>query len=118
MAIKRGERDTLLLGDLSAEIDWGYAPDFVKAMYLIMQLNEPDDFIIATGKTHSVREFVTTAFSRLNLIWTDHVQENKLILNGTRSKLYGDPAKLKKITGWEPSVSFEKIIDNMLNNVL
>lgn len=115
LRIKRGEISCFYLGDLSSEIDWGYAPDFVEAMYFILQLDKADDFIVATGQTHTVHNFVVYAFSKLGLDWSNYVKEDKLIIKRKRGSLRGDFSKLQKMTRWKPSVSFEQMIDKMLN---
>lgn len=115
LRIKRGESTNLQLGDLSAEIDWGYAPNFVEAFHLSLQLEESDDFIIATGETHTVRDFVSNTFSRLGLDWKNYVLEDKAIIRRDRGKLQGDSQKFHKLSGWKPSVAFEEMIGHMLN---
>src|SRR3990167_3847539 len=115
LSIKRGETKHLDLGSLSAEIDWGYAPDFVEAMYLILQLDQAEDFIIATGTSHTVRDFVTNVFSVLGLDWAECIRENDNIIQRRRGKLVGDFSKLKNKTGRIPSVSFNQMIVNMIN---
>lgn len=115
LSIKRGDINYLNLGDLDAEIDWGYAPNFVEAMHLILQLEQAEDFIIATGKCHTVHDFVISAFSYLGLDWSIYVRQNNSIIQRRRGKLVGDFSKLRNRTGWFPSVSFEKMIANMLN---
>ncbi|SRR5579883_216193 len=117
LRIKRGESDSLQLGNLSAEIDWGYAPNYVEAMHRILQLETPDDFIIATGITHTVRDFVVNTFAKLGLDWTRFVKEDKTIIQRGRGKLQGDPTKLQQLTGWQPTVSFEQMINYMLDGV-
>jgi len=117
LRIKRGESQGLVLGDLSAEIDWGYAPNYVEAMQLILQLNKSEDFIIATGQTQTVRDFVEITFKKLGLDWTKYVTEDTSLLHRRRGKLQGNPDKLQKMTGWKPTVSFEQMIHNMLEGV-
>jgi len=112
--IAAGKRDRLTLGDLSAKIDWGYAPDFVDAMVRILSLPEPDDFIVATGQAHTVLEFVEIAFGRLGLDWKAHVVEDRSLLQRKRSVLIGDASKLRAATGWKPSVTFEGIVERLL----
>lgn len=116
--IKNGRIDHLDLGNLDSEIDWGYAPNFVEAMHLILQLNKAENFIIATGKSHTVRDFVDCAFSTLGLDWPLYVKENNFSIQRTRGKLVGDYSKLRDNTGWVPSVSFKQMIHNMLNGVI
>ena len=109
-AIKRGTRDKLVLGSLAAEIDWGYAPDFVDAMHRIVRLPAADEFIVATGEAHSVREFVELAFGQLGLDWRLHIEENSaLITRPTRSRV-GDASKLARATGWRPATSFPAMV--------
>ena len=108
--ISRGRRDRLVLGDLSARVDWGYAPDTIEAMIAIVQLDKADDFIIATGDTHSVEEFVSLAFSRLDVDWHRHVEVDPSLINKRRAVLVGDNAKLRARTGWSPSVSFADMV--------
>ena len=108
--IQRGQETKLVLGDLSAEVDWGYAPDFTEAMTKILALDAPDDFVIATGELHSIREFVTIAFGCLGLDWRKHVEEDPALLGRKRSTRRGNPAKLQALCGWRPSVSFEEMI--------
>jgi len=112
--IRDGLQDKLILGDLSSEVDWGYAPDYVRAMHKILNLNNSDDFIIATGKMHSVAEFAEIAFRYLGLNWTDYVEEDKTILNKKPVCRIGNPEKLMKSTSWKPSVGFEDMIKIML----
>jgi GDPmannose 4,6-dehydratase len=106
--------EKLVVGDLSAEIDWGYAPDYVDAMIRILALDAPDDFVIATGRLHSVREFVEIVFQRLGLDWKAHVDEDPSILVGRHPRLVGDSAKLRRATGWAPSTDLAGMIDHLL----
>jgi GDPmannose 4,6-dehydratase len=112
--IAAGSAEKLVLGDLSAKVDWGYAPDCVDAMIRILRLPQPDDFIIATGESHSVREFVELAFAALGLDWKSHVVENPSLLGSPKPPLVGNPNKLKRMTGWRPSVSFEQMVRLLL----
>ncbi len=113
--ISRGNRDVLVLGDLSAQIDWGWAPDYVDAMMRILRLDHPDDFVIATGHSHTVQEFVELAFAGVGLDWRKHVQENPVIITKRKLGLVGNPAKLKAATGWSPTVTFEGMIRKLLD---
>ena len=115
LSIKNGKADYLDLGNVSTEIDWGYAPNFVAAMYQILQLDHAEDFIIATGKSHTVLDFVVQAFSYLGLDWSKHVRVNNSIIQRQRGKLVGDFSKLRSKTGWKPTVSFNQMIVNMIN---
>jgi GDPmannose 4,6-dehydratase len=115
LAIARGERDRLTLGNLNAAIDWGYAPDFVRAMKHILALDSAGDFIVATGETHTVGEFAELAFSALGLDWRRHVEVNPALLTKTQSLLVGDSTKLKAATGWQPTIDFAKMVMYLLN---
>lgn len=108
--IKRGMRDKLVLGDLSAELDMGYAPDFVDAMHRIVGLEAPDDFIVATGKAHSIREFVEIAFTHLGLDWREYVEENRGVITRPAWRRVGDPSKLAHATGWRPVTPFPEMV--------
>lgn len=109
-AITRGAQGKLVLGSLSAQLDWGYAPDFVDAMRRILALDAADDFIIATGEPHSVGEFVELAFGQLGLDWKRHVDENRGLITRAPILRVGDPAKLTRATGWRPSTSFPAMV--------
>ena len=113
--IQRGDSDQLVIGDLSARVDWGYAFDFVDAMTRVLGLNAPDDFVIATGLTYSVRDAVQFTFEALNLDWQDFVTESPQILTRQRPTLCGDFSKLKSCTGWSPTVTFREMINLILN---
>jgi GDPmannose 4,6-dehydratase len=115
LAIAAGNQHKLVLGDLSARIDWGYAPDYVKAMRNILELSEPDDFIIATGESHSVREFVEIAFEAAGLNPDNHVVESPDLITKSPRSLIGDASKLRS-TGWERTVSFRQMVLILLNN--
>jgi GDPmannose 4,6-dehydratase len=113
--IKLGLKDTLFLGNMEAKRDWGFAADFVEAMWLMMQQDEPDDYVIATGETHSVREFVEIVFGKLGLDYKKHVSIDPKYFRPTEVDiLLGDATKAKKKLGWEPKVSFEQLIDMMI----
>lgn len=114
-AIAAGQKHKLELGDLSARIDWGYAPDYIKGMRSILKLPEADDFIIATGESHSVREFVEIAFEAAGLDPNDHVVESPDLITKSHRSLIGDASKLRSI-GWAPTVSFRKMVLLLLNN--
>jgi len=114
MDIKLGKRNKLVLGDINAEVDWGYAPDYVDAAYRILNANAPGEFIIATGEKHSIRDFAEIAFAYLGMNWRDYVEENKEIITRKRKTLVGCPDKLKITTGWRPTVSFREMIRLLL----
>lgn len=113
--IKLGLKDKLYLGNLEAKRDWGFAGDYVEAMWLILQQDKPDDYVIATGETYSVREFVQRVFSKLDLDYERHVIIDPRYFRPTEvDVLLGDAAKARKILGWKPKVNFEKLIDMMI----
>jgi len=113
--IKLGLKDKLYLGNLDAKRDWGFAGDFVEAMWLMLQQDRPDDFVIATGETHSVREFTEKVFSKLGLDYEKHVKVDPRYFRPTEvDVLLGDASKAKNVLGWEPKVSFDKLIDMMI----
>jgi len=115
--IKNNKQGKLSLGDLTAEVDWGYAPDYVRAMYDILNTAKADDFIIATGKKHSVLDFVKIAFGFLKMDWKLYVRENKKIIRKEKKNLLiGNPGKLMKTTGWRPSVNFKGMIKILLES--
>ena len=119
-AIKHGLRDELALGNLDAERDWGYAKDYVEAMYLMLQEDEPEDYVIATNRTHSVRDCVQIAFDEAGLDdWERHVRLDPAFLRPAEvDQLIGDPAKAKARLGWEPTTSFEELIRLMTRSDL
>jgi len=113
--IKLGLKDKLYLGNLEAKRDWGYAGDFVEAMWLMLQQEKPDDFVIATGETHSVREFAERVFAKLDLDYKKYIAVDPRYFRPTEvDVLLGDASKARKILGWQPKVSFEKLIDMMI----
>jgi GDPmannose 4,6-dehydratase len=117
--IKKGLQQTLRLGNLDARRDWGHARDYVRAIYLAMQHDEPDDFVISTGETHSVREFVEEAFDYLDLDWKRHVEIDPSYYRPTEvDLLLGDASKASRILGWEPVVSFKDLVRLMVDHDL
>jgi GDPmannose 4,6-dehydratase len=105
----------LRLGNLDAKRDWGYAGDYVKAMWLMLQQEIPDDYVIATGESHSVKEFVELAFKEVGLNWEDYVKvDPKLFRPAEVEYLVGDYSKAKRIFGWEPSIKFEELVKMMV----
>ena len=109
--IKLGLQDELRLGNLEARRDWGFAPDYVRAMWLMLQQDHPDDYVVATGETHSVREFCQVAFDHVGLDWEKHVVvDPKFYRPAEVDLLVGDPSKAKRILGWEPSVTFAELV--------
>ena len=115
-AIKLGLQDKLLLGNLDAERDWGYAKDYVEAMWLMLQLDEPEDFVIATNETHSVRELVERAFARVGLDPDEYVGTDPQHYRPAEvDQLRGDYSKAKEKLGWEPKTSFGELVDLMVD---
>ena len=118
-AIKLGHQEELLLGNLDAERDWGYAKDYVKAMWLMLQQDEPEDFVIATNQTHSVRELVERAFARVDLDPADYVGTDPANMRPAEvDHLRGDYSKAREKLGWEPQTTFEELIDLMVDEDL
>jgi len=130
-AIKAGKKECLYVGNLNSKRDWGYAPDYVNAMWLMLQQDTPDDFVIATGETHSVREFAEKTFAclNMNIVWSGEA-ENEIGTDKASGKvvvkidkkyyrptevdlLLGNPAKAKSTLGWAPSITFEKLVELM-----
>ncbi|MCJ7608210.1 GDP-mannose 4,6-dehydratase [Candidatus Bathyarchaeota archaeon] len=117
--IKLGLQDKLYLGNLAAERDWGYAPDYVQAMWLMLQQDEPDDYVIATGEKHSVQEFLERTFAKLDLDWREHVLIDKTYFRPTEvDLLLGNAAKARHRLGWKPTVSFGQLVDLMVEHDL
>jgi len=114
--IKLGLANELRMGNLDAKRDWGYAGDYVKAMWLMLQQDEPEDYVVATGKTHSVRELCELAFTCLGLDWRDHVVvDPKFLRPADVDCLVGDATKARTKLGWEPTVTFEELIQMMVD---
>ncbi|MFQ5749832.1 MAG: GDP-mannose 4,6-dehydratase [Planctomycetota bacterium] len=114
-----GEADVLLLGNLEARRDWGFAGDYVRAMHLMLQTEGPEDFVVATGKTHSVREFCELAFQRAGLAYQDFVRvDSRFYRPAEVDLLLGDPGKAREQLGWEPEVSFPGLVQRMTDHDL
>ncbi|MDP6442349.1 MAG: GDP-mannose 4,6-dehydratase [Pirellulaceae bacterium] len=114
--IKHGLQDELQLGNLDAQRDWGFAGDYVKAMWLMLQQDEPDDYVVATGRKHSVREFAELAFDRVGLDWTKHVVvDAELYRPADVHTLCGDAGKAQRVLGWRPQVSFPELVALMVD---
>lgn len=114
--IKAGLQDKLILGNLEARRDWGYAPDYVRGMWLMLQQDHPDDYLLSTGETHSVREFVQIAFQHVGLDWEEHlVIDPKYYRPAEVDLLVGNPAKARATLGWQHSVSFERLVQLMVD---
>ena len=118
-AIKHGKRDELALGNLDARRDWGFAKDYVEAMWLMLQHDKPDDFVIATGETNTVRRCVEVAFDEAGLDWEQYVRLDPQFLRPAEvDLLVGDPSKAKRDLGWEPQTNFEELIRLMVRSDL
>jgi GDPmannose 4,6-dehydratase len=115
-AIKQGKAKELRLGNLDAKRDWGFAGDYVEAMWLMLQQPKPDDYVIATGETHSVREFLEQAFSHVGLDWQKHVVvDPKYFRPAEVDLLLGNPTKARQALGWEPRVDFQSLVRLMVD---
>ncbi len=113
--IKLGLQKKLYLGNLEARRDWGYAGDYVRAMWMMLQTEEPDDFVIATGQSHSVRDLCERAFSLVDLDYGDHVVEDPRYRRPTEvDDLRGDASKAREQLGWEPTVDFDGLVRRMV----
>ena len=110
-----GQSNELALGNLDATRDWGHAKDYVRAMWMILQLDKPGDYVCATGISHTVRELVEYVFGKLDLDWTKYLrQDQKFFRPEELTDLKGDPTKLKRDTGWQPEYTFETMLDEMI----
>ncbi|MDP2182327.1 MAG: GDP-mannose 4,6-dehydratase [Actinomycetota bacterium] len=117
--IAAGKATQLTLGNLDAKRDWGFAGDYVEAMWLMLQQDEPGDYVVATGETHTVREFCEIAFSRAGLDYEKHVvQDPRFMRPAEVELLLGDPGKAKRELGWEPKVSFQGLVEMMVDSDL
>jgi GDPmannose 4,6-dehydratase len=115
-AIKHGLQKELFLGNLDAKRDWGYAPEYVEGMWRIVQHGEGDDFVLATGETHTVRDFAEVAFAHANLDWKEFVKHDPRYERPAEvDLLLGNPSKVKKILGWEPKVRFQQLVQIMVD---
>jgi GDPmannose 4,6-dehydratase len=114
--IKNGMQDKLLLGNLDALRDWGYAGDYVRAMWLMIQQEKPDDFVVASGQKHSVRQFVEKAFAHVDLDWKDYVETDPALIRPAEVyTLCGDATKARDQLGWKPEVSFDQLVEMMVD---
>ena len=113
-------QDKIILGNLDAKRDWGYAPDYVEAMWLMLQQDTPEDYVIATDETHSIREFLEHAFNRIGVNnWENYVgQDPRFMRPAEVDVLRGDPTKAKNELGWEPKTSFKELVEKMVSNDL
>jgi GDPmannose 4,6-dehydratase len=119
IALAAGQRRRVALGDIAPKRDWGYAPDYVQAMYLMMTSEEPDDFVVATGETHSVEEFLTSAYERAGMEWREYVDYDESLLRPTDPPvLLGDASKARDLLGWQPRVTFQELVARMVDAVV
>ena len=117
--IKLGLESELPLGNLEAKRDWGHAGDYVRAMHLMLQHDEPDDFVIGSGATHSVREFCEKAFAEVDLDYRDYVREDERFLRPAEvDLLLGDASKARLLLGWQSTYSFEQMVSEMVQSDL
>jgi GDPmannose 4,6-dehydratase len=116
-AISLGLERELQLGDLTARRDWGYAPDYVRAMWSTLQADEADDYVVATGESHSVEEFVAEAFAHVGLDWREYVRHDESLSRGSADspELVGDPTKINERLGWEPGVRFDELVGRLVD---
>jgi GDPmannose 4,6-dehydratase len=116
VAIHRGEQSVLTLGNLDARRDWGYAPEYVEGMFRMLQQDKPDDYVLATGETHTVREFCAVAFNLLGMNYLDYVEiDPKYYRPAEVDVLQGDASKAKRVLGWEPKVKFSELVEIMVD---
>jgi len=114
--IVAGKQKKLFLGNLDAKRDWGYAKDYVRAMWMMLQQDQPDDYVIATNETHSIREFLDLAFNYVNLNWHDYVEFDERYLRPAEvDLLIGDSTKARQKLGWQPSVTFKELVELMVD---
>ena len=114
--IKLGQAKDLHLGNLDSKRDWGYAGDYVRAMWLMLQQAQPDDYVVATGETHSVREFCELAFDHVGLKWEQYVVQDPAFMRPAEvDHLIGNPARAGQVLGWEPSVTFQQLVQMMVD---
>lgn len=117
-SIASGSADSITLGNLLARTDWGYAKDYVDAFQRILRINEPGDFVVATGETHSVAEFAEIVFNCFGLDYRRHVKEDSSMLSRTIPIKIGDSSKLRSMTGWQPTVSFSEMVETLVYEFL
>ena len=117
--IKLGRRDRLELGNMDSSRDWGHSKDYVRAMVMILNHDTPDDFVVATGQTHTVRDLVGGVFERLDLNYLDFTFQNAKFLRPEELPyLKGDASKARSVLGWQPEVSFDQLIDEMVDETM
>ena len=117
--ISLGIQSKLILGNLDASRDWGFAGDFIEGMWMMMQYEKPEDWVLATGKTYTVRDFLDLTFKKLELNWEDYVETSERYIRPNEvDYLLGDPSKANKKLGWEPKTNFEELVDLMIESDL
>ena len=118
--IKLGLEDHITLGNLDAKRDWGYAPDYVEAMWMMLQQETPEDYVIATGETHSIRDFLTEAFNHVNITdWEPYIKQDPRFMRPAEvDVLRGDYTKAKEEMEWVPQTNFSELVKKMVNNDL
>jgi GDPmannose 4,6-dehydratase len=115
--IKLGLQDKLFLGNLDSKRDWGFAGDYVEAMWLMLQQDKPDDYVVATGETYSVKQFLDETFAQLGLDWNKHVEQDQRYFRPAEvDLLLGDPGKAKRVLGWKPKVGFKALVKMMVDS--
>lgn len=114
-AIAAGRETDLVLGNLDAQRDWGYAPDYVDAMWRIVQHDAPGDYVVATGELHSVRELVELAFAHVGLDWRDHVRVDESLVRRDERPVVGDATKARTVLGWAPTIGFEELVSLLVD---
>lgn len=115
--IKAGLEKELRMGNIDAKRDWGFAGDYVRAMHLMLQQDTPDDFVVGTGETHSVKEFLELAFNHVGLNWQDHVVQDEAFMRPAEvDLLLSDPTKARDVLGWKPEVSFPELVAMMVDS--
>jgi len=116
VAIKKGLQDKLELGNMDSYRDWGHSKDYVRAMHMILNHDTPEEFIVATGETHSVRDLCEVVFSKLGMDYKDYVVQNPKFMRPEELKyLKGDPSKAREVLGWQPEYTFETLLDDMID---
>ena len=116
--IEEGLQDKIMLGNLDSKRDWGYSPDYVESMWLMLQQDKPDDYVIATGETHSIREFLYHAFEHIGIKnWDEYIgQDPRFMRPAEVDVLRGNSERAKNELGWEPKTSFKELVEKMVHN--
>ena len=115
--IKKGKQDKLELGNMDSYRDWGHSKDYVRAMHMIVNHETPDEFIVATGETHSVRDLCKTVFGKLGMNYEEYIVQNPKYMRPEELKyLKGDPSKARDVLGWKPDYTFDSMMDEMIEH--